>query len=183
MKKIFAKIIFFVLGWKVFGPQKYPKKCVIIGAPHTSNWDFFVGRCYGYIVGISPSYLIKSSLFVPILGFLIRLNGGIPVYRDSRNNMVDQLVERFIKNDSFMLGLSPEGTRSRVDKWKTGFYHIAHKANVPIVLVGLDFKYKKIGVVNTILPSGDLKKDMLFIQDQFKNYSGKIPNNFNPKII
>ena len=82
-----------------------------------------------------------------------------------------------------MLGLSPEGTRSRVDKWKTGFYHIAHKANVPIVLVGLDFKYKKIGVVNTILPSGDLKKDMLFIEDQFKNYSGKIPNNFNPKII
>ena len=76
---------------------------MIIGAPHTSNWDFFVGRCYGYIVGISPSYLIKSSLFVPILGFLIRLNGGIPVYRDSRNNMVDQLVERFIKNDSFML--------------------------------------------------------------------------------
>ena len=74
MKKIFAKIIFFVLGWKVFGPQKYPKKCVIIGAPHTSNWDFFVGRCYGYIVGISPSYLIKSSLFVPILGFLILMD-------------------------------------------------------------------------------------------------------------
>lgn len=183
MKKILSKIIFFILGWEVIGPHEYPKKCVIIGAPHTSNWDFFVGRCYGYIVGISPKYLIKSTLFVPVLGYLIRLNGGIPVYRDSSNNMVDQLVEKFLSFDTFMLGLSPEGTRSRVDKWKTGFYHIALKANVPIVLVGIDFKYKKIGIINKFVATGDLNKDMLFIEDQFNGYHGKNPQNYNPKII
>ena len=183
MKKILSKIIFLILGWKVIGPHKYPKKCVIIGAPHTSNWDFFIGRCYGYIIGIYPKYLIKSTLFVPILGYLIRLNGGIPVNRESKNNMVEQLIEKFNKFDSFMLGLSPEGTRSRVNKWKTGFYHIAYKSNVPIVLVGIDFKYKKIGVINTFLPSGNLNEDMLFIQDQFKGFHAKIPQNYNPKII
>jgi len=180
--KILSRIIFWVLGWQVIGPFECPKKCVIIAAPHTSNWDFLIGRCYGYITGISAKYLIKSSLFKPILGFLLRWDGGIPVYRDSRKNVVDQIVEQFNNSDNFILGIAPEGTRSRVDRWKTGFYHIAYKAKVPIVLVAVDFKTKKIGIVNSIIPTGDIDKDMLFIQNQFKDLQGKIPENYNPII-
>ena len=99
------------MGWQAIGTFDYPKKCVIIAAPHTSNWDFLIGRCYGYISGINPKYLIKSSFFVPVLGALFKWNGGIPVYRNSRNNLVDQIVERFHSSETFRLGIAPEGTR------------------------------------------------------------------------
>ena len=182
MKRILSKIIFWLIGWEAIGDFNYPKKCVVIAAPHTSNWDFLIGRCYGYIAGIQAKYLIKSSFFVPVLGTLFRWNGGIPVYRNSKNNLVDQIVERFQHTDNLIIDFAPEGTRSRVEKWKTGFYHIAYKAKVPILLLAVDFKHKKIGVINTINPTGDQHKDMLFIQDQFKDLSGKIPENYNPKI-
>ncbi|MEC7863973.1 MAG: 1-acyl-sn-glycerol-3-phosphate acyltransferase, partial [Bacteroidota bacterium] len=155
MKKILSKIIFWLMGWEVMGTFDYPKKCIIIAAPHTSNWDFFIGRCYGYISGVSPKYLIKSSFFIPVLGTLFKCNGGIPVYRNSKHNLVNQIVDRFNSSDNFRLGIAPEGTRSRVEKWKTGFYYIAHKANVPILLLAMDFKNKKIGVINSFIPTGD----------------------------
>jgi len=177
--RILSKIIFWLMGWEAIGTFDYPKKCVIIAAPHTSNWDFLIGRCYGYISGIKPKYLIKSSLFIPVIGALFRWNGGIPVYRNLRNNLVDQIVNRFKSSDTFMLGIAPEGTRSRVVKWKTGFYHIACKANVPILLLAIDFKNKKIGVINSLNPTGDIDNDMLFIQEQFKNIQGKIPEKYN----
>lgn len=170
------------MGWKVIGTFDYPKKCVVIAAPHTSNWDFVIGRCYGYISGIKPKYLIKSSLFIPVLGSFFKWNGGIPVCRDSKNNIVDELVERFNNTNHLILGIAPEGTRSKVDKWKTGFYYIAHKAKVPILLVALDFKNKKIGVINSLVTTGDIDKDMLFIQNQFKDLQGKIPERYNSVI-
>ena len=117
-----------------------------------------------------------------MLGALFRWNGGIPVNRDRKNNVVNQIVEKFNNSNHLILGIAPEGTRSRVEKWKTGFYYIACKAKVPIVLLAVDFKHKKIGVVNSINPSGDIDKDMIFIQNQFKHLEGKIPENFNPKI-
>ena len=182
MKKILSKIIFWLMGWETIGSFDYPKKCIIIAAPHTSNWDFLIGRCYGYITGIFPKYLIKSSLFLPVLGTLLKWNGGIPVYRDSNTNIVEQLLERFDNTDNFILGIAPEGTRSRVERWKTGFYHIAFKASVPILLLAMDFKNKKIGVINSIIPTGDIDKDMFFIQNEFKDIEGKIPENYNPII-
>ena len=182
MKRILSKIIFWLIGWESIGDFNYPKKCVVIAAPHTSNWDFLIGRCYGYILGIQVKYLIKSSFFVPVLGALFKWNGGIPVFRNSKSNLVDQIVERFNNTDALILGIAPEGTRSRVEKWKTGFYHIAYKANVPILLLAVDFKHKKIGVINSMKPTGDMDTDMLFIQNQFKNFKGKIPENYNPII-
>tara|TARA_B100001758_G_C18272480_1_gene537126 strand:- start:70 stop:621 length:552 start_codon:yes stop_codon:yes gene_type:complete len=182
MKRFVSKIIFWFMGWKVVDCLPYPKKCVVIAAPHTSNWDFLIGRCYGYIIGIDAKYLIKSSFFVPVIGSLFKWNGGIPVFRDSKNNVVSQLVDRFNSTDSLILGIAPEGTRSRVKKWKTGFYYIAHQAKVPILLLAVDFKNKKIGVVDSINPSGDLDKDMIFIQEKFKYFQGKIPENYNPII-
>ena len=146
MMKILSKIIFWLMGWKAIGTFDYPKKCIVVAAPHTSNWDFLIGRCYGYISGVTPKYLIKNSFFIPLLGTLVKWNGGIPVYRDSKHNLVDQIVERFNGSDNFRLGIAPEGTRARVEKWKTGFYHIAIKAKVPILFVKLDYKNKEIGI-------------------------------------
>lgn len=170
------------MGWKIIGSMKYPKRCVIIAAPHTSNWDFLIGRCYAYILRISPKYLMKSELFLPIIGILFRFNGAIPVCREDKHNVVEIISDLF-KNENFILGIAPEGTRKRVDKWKTGFYHIANNAQVPIVLVKIDYNLKEIGIVNNIFPSGNLEKDMLEIQKNFEHVVGKVPNNYNPKIF
>lgn len=183
MKKILSKIIFWMIGWEVIGISDYPKKCIVVAAPHTSNWDFLIGRCYGYIVDITPKYLIKSELFFPVLGTLFKWNGGIPVYRKSQHNIVDQIVARFNNADKLILGIAPEGTRKRVEKWKTGFYHIANNANLPILLLAMDYKNKKVGIINQFIPTDDIEKDILFIQDQFKSIEGKIPENYNPIIL
>ena len=183
MKKLISKIIFQIIGWKVVGKLNYPDKCLVIAAPHTSNWDFFIGRCYAYIIGVVPKYLIKSELFLPILRSLIKWNGGIPVYRHSKNNVVDQITEIYNSTDKFILGISPEGTRRRVERWRTGFYHIAVKSEVPILLLKMDYEKKEIGIINEFHPSGDIDKDLLFIQNQYKNIKGKIPKNYNPKIF
>ena len=171
------------MGWKVVGSLTYPDKCLVIAAPHTSNWDFLIGRCYAYIIGVVPKYLIKSELFVPIIGTLLKWNGGIAVYRNSNHNVVDQIVEKYESSDRFILGISPEGTRKRVVKWKTGFYNIASKANVPILLLKLDYKNKEIGIVKIMNPSDDKEKDLQIIEDIFKSIKGKNPENFNPKIF
>lgn len=183
MKRRLSRMIFWLMGWKVIETFNYPNKCVVVAAPHTSNWDFFIGRCYAYIIGINASYLIKSSFFVSFIGFLFKRDGGIPVYRDSRRNIVDQIVERFNNTNNLILAITPEGTRSLVEKWKTGFYHIACKANVPIVLLAMDFEKRRIGVIDSIMPTGNINKDMLFIQDKYKDMKGKIPEYYNPEII
>ena len=183
MKKILSKIIFWLMGWEVIGTSDYPKKCIVIAAPHTSNWDFLIGRCYGYIVGITPKYLIKSELFVPVLGTLFKWNGGIPVYRKSQHNIVDQIVARFSNTNELILGIAPEGTRKRVEKWKTGFYHIAHNSNIPILLMAMGYENKKIGIIHEFIPSGNFEQDMLLIQEKYQNIKGKIPEYYNPKIF
>ena len=182
MKRLLSKLIFKINGWKIIGVSTYPEKCIVITAPHTSNWDFFIGRCYAYIITISPLYLTKSELFLPVLGTLIKWNGGIPVYRKAKHNVVDQVVEMFKNRSQLNLGIAPEGTRTRVDKWKTGFYHIAVKSNVPILLLKMDYEKKEIGIICEFKTSGNFEEDMLFIQEKYKNVKGKTPGNYNPKI-
>ena len=111
------------------------------------------------------------------------MNGGIPVYREKKNNFVEQLIDRYQNKDNFILGIAPEGTRSRVDKWKTGFYHIAYNLSVPIILVKIDYDLKEVGIVNEIFPSGNLKKDMQEIENTYMNVTAKIPEYYNPKIF
>ena len=126
MKKLFSKLVFKILGWKIVGSIPEIKKCVVISAPHTSNWDFLIGRCFAYILDIKPKYLVKRELYIWPLSILIKLNGGIPVYRKTAKNTVDQVVEKFQTTENLILGIAPEGTRTRVEKWKTGFI-ILHK--------------------------------------------------------
>ena len=182
MKRICSIIIFRLMGWKIVGAHTYPDKCLIVSAPHTSNWDFLIGRCYAYIIGVQPKYLIKSELYFWPLSILIKWNGGIPVYRKTAKNTVDQVVERLKAADNLILGIAPEGTRKKVVKWKTGFYFIAQKADVPIVLMCMDYAKKEIGFLDVLYPSGDLQKDMEMIQEYYKDKVGKnnLLANMNP---
>ena len=182
MKRIFAKLILKFLGWRITGNNIFPKKCVIVVAPHTSNWDFMYGKCYAYAVGIQPKYLVKSELYFWPISWFINHNGGIPVDRTKSSSLVDQLSLKIKKEDEFMLTLSPEGTRSKVDKWKTGFYYVAKKANIPIVLAFIDFKNKCLGSNKIIYDLENFQKVMVDIQDYYKNCNGKYPNQFNQVI-
>ena len=182
MKRLLSKLLFKLNGWKIVGPNSYPKKCLVIAAPHTSNWDFFIGRSYAYVIGGKPRYLVKSELFLPVLGTFIKLNGGIPVYRKAKNNVVEQVVDMFENAIQLHLGIAPEGTRRKVAKWKTGFYHITSRAKVPLLLFAMDYKKKEVGVIAELMITGDFEKDMLLIQQQYTNVTGKIPENYNPKI-
>jgi len=182
MKKVLCRLLFRIFGWKMRGDIPSMKKYIVITAPHTSNWDFFIGRCFAYIHDIKAKYLLKSELYFWPLNILIKLNGGIPVYRKKAKNMVEQIVQKFNSSENLILAISPEGTRSRVNVWKTGFYHIAFKAKVPIVLSYIDYKKKEIGYFGILEPSGDLDKDLKYIQGLYKNVVGKRPDLYNDKI-
>ena len=110
------------------------------------------------------------------------MNGGIPVDRSKNNKLVDFLSKKIIDSKTIILSLSPEGTRKKVDKWKTGFYYIAQKSNVPIVIVGINYQKKEIGIIDKLSPTSNIKNDMKRIQEQLTNISGKIEKNFNPII-
>ena len=154
------------------------KKFVLIVAPHTSNWDFFVGIAARSILRLKSKYLAKNSLFnIPVVGWLLSKLGGFPVDRSKNSNMVEQVAEMFSKKDRLVVTLTPEGTRSYVPKWKTGFYWIAHQANVPIVMVGFDYRNKTVEVKEPFYPTGDIEKDLPKILKYYRSIRGKYPEN------
>ncbi len=170
------------MGWKIIGNTPNITKYIVISAPHTSNWDFLIGRCFAYIRGIKPKYLIKSELYIWPLSILIRWNGGVPVYRKTAKDMVNQVVDRLNKTDEMILGIAPEGTREKVEKWKTGFYYIAQEAKIPIVLLYMDYTKKEIGYFDVFWPSGNLQNDLNIIQNFYQEVQGKYPEKYNPNI-
>lgn len=166
-------------GWKPI--NTFPaeiQSCVLAVAPHTSNEDFFLGLAYRRIFKIDHAkFLGKAELFRPPFGFIFKWLGGTPVYRDSKHNMVEQVVAKFKADSNFMLALSPEGTRKKVDKLKTGFYYIAKQANVPIVMVGLDYANKQLVCSAPFYTTKNEEDDFQQIILFFKNIKGKIPEN------
>ncbi len=147
-------------GWKAFGEVPSPRKFVLIAVPHTSNWDFiyFIGLTED--LGIIPHFMAKRSLFRwPWTNFMFDM-GGVPVDRGSNQNYVQQMIDEFGKRDEFMLTIAPEGTRGSVKAWKTGFYHIAMGAGVPIVIGMMDYATKTGGLGPAIWPTGDYAADM-----------------------
>lgn len=183
MKKRVAQFLLWLKGWKAVGePPSFPKY-VIVAAPHTSNWDFFIGRAFGYTLGIEAKFLAKSQLFRPPYGWLFRWMGGIPVDRTKHNSLVEFTIDLFHRSERLAVGLAPEGTRQRVDKWKQGFYHIALGANVPIVLSFMDYERRAAGIGKVLYPSGNLEKDMLEIESFYKTVVPKKPELYNQKIF
>lgn len=150
-------------GWKLAPlPEPIPRRCIILGVPHTSNWDFvfFTGATYRY--GISPSFMGKTSLFRwPLRRFMFDM-GGIAVDRSAKDkNYVEQVVTAFGARDELALVIAPEGTRSAVKPWRSGFYHIALGAGVPLVPAWVDNATMRGGIGAPIMPSGDYAADLV----------------------
>jgi 1-acyl-sn-glycerol-3-phosphate acyltransferase len=144
-------------------------------APHTTNWDFILGLLVKYGRKVDVNFIGKHQLFRPPFGFLFRAVGGRPVYRHKQNNLVEEIADIFKKEKKFILGLAPEGTRSKVKRLKTGFYHIAQEANIPVVTAGIDFKNKTIIINSPYYLTGNKDKDMQVFVDFFKTVEGKYP--------
>ena len=166
------------MGWTKDITVAHPDKYIICLAPHTSNWDFILGQLYSRAEGLRINYLMKKEWFFWPLGQIFRKTGGIPVYRDKKTSMTDNLAETAKRSESFRLCITPEGTRSRNPDWRKGFYFIALKAGLPILLYGLDFDRKLIQCTKCIMPTGDVEKDMQEIKQYFADYKGKHPENF-----
>lgn len=166
------------LGWTINVDQPHPDKFIICLAPHTSNWDFALGQLYSRAEGMKINFLMKKEWFFWPLGSIFRRMGGIPVYRQKKMSMTDSMAETAKNIEQFKLCITPEGTRKKVEEWKKGFYFIALKAGIPILLYGADYERKLIQCTKTIIPSGDLEKDMRVIKLYFKEFKGKKPENF-----
>lgn len=162
-------------GWKASGAPPADGRCVIIAAPHTSNWDFlyFIGLTED--LGLKPHFMAKDSLFRWPLGRFMRDMGGVPVMRSERANVVDTMVAEFARRDRFMLTIAPEGTRGKVGQWRTGFYHIALKAGVPLVVGMMDYRTKTGGLGPAIWPTGDYDADMTKIFEVYRTVTPRHP--------
>lgn len=164
-----------IFGWKINGNLPPIKKYVCAVAPHTSNWDFFVGVAARSILRVQRAkFLGKSQLFRSPYGWFFRMIGGIPVERDKSHDMVEQVAERIKNSDEFILAIAPEGTRRKVTKLKTGFWYIAKAADIPIVPVGLDFRKREVVIGTPIHPS-EIEKDITLLTEFYKSITGRNP--------
>lgn len=162
-------------GWKVEGDAPADRKMVVIAAPHTTNWDlpFMLGVAMYY--RISLRWMGKDDLFKGPFGWLMHALGGIPVDRSKANNAVAQMVERYAAADDLLVAIPPEGTRAKTRYWKTGFYHIANGAGVPIALGFLDYERKVGGIGDVLHPTGDYDADLDRIKAFYADIKGKYP--------
>lgn len=178
----FAGWILKKMGWTVTVTAPAYDKCIICVAPHTSNWDFLMGKLTYASVNRQSGFLMKSTWFFFPLGLIFKAMGGVPVYRNRKGNhgsLVDQLVEKFNTEPRLTIAITPEGTRSRTTRWKTGFLTIAYRANVPIILGVLDYKKKSIDVSTVFEPTGDVNEDMKKIKEFYRGSTGKYPDKFS----
>ena len=162
-------------GWRVDGTLPDLSKYIIIGAPHTSNWDFILFLGIIFRLKINVSYMGKVELFRSPIGRFFYYCGGIPVDRSKSTGLVEQTVEACEKADHFILVIAPEGTRHGVKEWKRGFYHIAKGAGIPIVLAKVDGRHKTVHVGEVFHPTEDMEADMKAIQDSFNGLVGVRP--------
>lgn len=176
---LISRFVLRMMGWKITSViPPGTKKCVIAVAPHTSYWDFVIGRLAYWVMGIKANFLIKKEAFrFPFKRLLIHM-GGVPVDRGRSNNMIEQVVNRFHQSESLFIVITPEGTRKPVKVWKKGFYYIASQAQVPIALGYLDYAKKEGGVGKVIFPNGDMEGQMKEIREFYRSMTPKHPERF-----
>lgn len=163
-------------GWQLEGGAPGVTKAVVVAAPHTSNWDFPFTLAVAWALGIELRWVGKHTLFAPPFGAIMRALGGLSVDRRTRNNVVEAIVDQLQRHRELMVVIAPEGTRSRTSGWRTGFYHMAVGADVPIVLGFLDYAQKRGGLGEMFVPSGDIDKDMDLIRAFYAPIQGKYPD-------
>jgi len=171
-----GRLILRLTGWRTEVIPPHTSRYVMIGAPHTSNWDFFAMLLLMTVERIPIRWMGKDSLFKWPLGIFMRSLGAIPVNRRENTNLVDQIVALFDENDELIIGLSPEGTRRKTSRWRTGFYYIALKANVPIVMAYVDYKHKVCGLGPSFKPTGDIQADFEIVRGFYTGIIGKKPH-------
>ncbi|HMQ86955.1 MAG TPA: lysophospholipid acyltransferase family protein [Flavilitoribacter sp.] len=166
------------LGWQMeIGEWPFPPKYIVIVVPHTSNWDFPLGLMVRSALDVDIKYVGKESLFRGPLGRIFRWLGGYPVDRSKNTNFVDLVADIFNRHETFAIAIAPEGTRSKVDKLKTGFYYIARAAGVPIIMCRFDWSRKKVAFSKPFYTTDDADADFEAIYDFFRGAIGKIPEN------
>jgi 1-acyl-sn-glycerol-3-phosphate acyltransferase len=170
-----ARAILRLVGWRVEDKLPDSQKYVLLAAPHTSNWDFVFMLLFRAALGIKAHWAAKDTFFRGPWGALLKKIGGIPVNRRSRNNFVDQIVAAFRQCEEMILVIAPEGTRSMVGYWKSGFYYMAMGAGAPIAMGFLDYGRQVGGVGATLMPTGDIQADFAVIREFYTGIAGKHP--------
>ncbi len=165
-----------LLGWAVEGRFPEEKKVVVVVAPHTSNWDFIIGIICVWAIGIRLSFMIKSNAFKGPLGWVLKYLGGVPIERNAAHGVVGQMVDAFERRDALVLAIAPEGTRKKVESWKTGFYHIAERAAVPMQLVYFDYNRKVIGFGPVLRATENIHEDVDGMREFYRQFQARNPD-------
>jgi 1-acyl-sn-glycerol-3-phosphate acyltransferase len=178
--RLFSTFLLKLMGWKLIGnPPPGIDKAVFITAPHTSFEDFFIGRLYCWAKRIPVKIFIKKEAFKWYYGWLLKAVGGVPIDRSQPGNRVEMTANMIREQGRIFLAITPEGTRKRVEVWKRGFYYIAEKANVPIILSFLDYGKKEVGIGPVLDVTGDIQTDFRTIENFYRGMQGKHPEKFN----
>lgn len=178
LKKFCGWLLYRHWGWTKEVTVDHPDKYIICLAPHTSNKDFLLGQLYAHAEGWKINFLMKKEWFFWPLGPIFKRMGGIPVYRSKHTSMTDNLAETAKQAETFRLCITPEGTRSLNPEWKKGFYFVALKAQIPVLLYGVDYERRLIQCTKSLIPTGDVDKEMKEIKLYFKDFKGKHPEQF-----
>ncbi len=180
LKRSFARALLKALGWKIEGGKPVHQKYVLIAAPHTSNWDFPMMILFAWAFDIRISWMGKASLFRRPFGWIMRRIGGIPVDRVQAGNLVAAMTEEFANRDALVLVVPAEGSRARVEYWKSGFYRIARGAGVPVIPSYLDYGQQRGGFGPALVPGNSLSDDLQVLREFYAPMSGLYPDQFGP---
>lgn len=175
-----GRVLLRLFGWRVTGTLPDEPKLMVIAAPHTSNWDWVFAMGALWALEVRINYLIKDTAFVWPLSWILRATGGVPTNRAAPAGMVEELVERIDRNPEIILVITPEGTRARVERWKTGFLRIAELARLPIVQVSWDYPSRTIHLGPVATPGGDTETDITAIRTYYRRFQGRNPENQSP---
>tara|TARA_B110000285_G_scaffold204031_1_gene240664 strand:+ start:3834 stop:4454 length:621 start_codon:yes stop_codon:yes gene_type:complete len=180
--RLLSWLVLKLSGWKVINVAPATGSYLLIAAPHTSNWDFPLGIAMAFHLRLKVYFIGKHTLFKGVRGPIMRWLGGIPLNREASKNFVDASIETYANNDNLIFAIAPEGTRASVERWKTGFYHMAKGANVPLALAYFDFATRTGGIGKMLNTTDNMDADMQAIADFYRPVTGKNPNNYNPDI-
>ena len=178
VRRTFARVALRLTGWKTVGTV--PRKGILVGAPHTSNWDWAITQLLAWDNSIKIRLLVKESFFKGPVGVFMRATGAVELDRANPGATIKRLLAEQKSDDRFLLGMAAEGTRSKSDYWKSGFYRIAMQTGLPITLAFLDAPSKTVGWGPTFTPSGDVKADMEKLREFFKDKRGFNPDQATP---
>jgi 1-acyl-sn-glycerol-3-phosphate acyltransferase len=178
MLRALAQWILGIVGWRVVGEKPPPPRSVIIGAPHTSNWDGVLLIFAAIVLQVNLRWLVKDSLYNSAVKPILKWSGAIPIDRSGGQNVVEQAAQVLRNGDDIHLALAPEGTRKRTDGWKSGFYYIALRAKAPIYFGFVDYKNRECGIGGHLEPSGDIEADMKILREFYETKPAKFPEKF-----